>query len=75
MTGRAVADRNRPCRPGVTHHGRPEGVVVVMAGGTLRRGWNMGGGFAQGSHAVVTGRTLADRAGIVGIGSGGPGYR
>jgi len=33
----------------------------------------MGGRLAQGGGSVVAGRTAADRGGIVGIGSGGPG--
>lgn len=74
MASRAVGDCYRPRRAGVTHRGRPECVVVVMAGGTLRGGRNMGGRLAQGSHSIVTGRTLADRAGIMSIGGGGPGH-
>lgn len=73
MAGRAVGDNNRPRRPGVAHRGGPEGVVVAMAGGTLRGGWNVGGRLAQGGGSIVAGRTLADRAGIVGISGGGPG--
>lgn len=75
MASRAVADRDRPGRPGMTHRGRPEGIVVVMAGGTLGGSRYMSGRLAQGGHSIVTSRTLADRRGIVGIGGGGPGHR
>lgn len=75
MAGRAVADGDRPGRPGVTHRGRPEGIVVVMASGALRGSRDMRGRLAQGSHSVVAGRTLADRAGVVGVDGCSPAHR
>ncbi len=74
VASRAVGNRNRPRCPGVAHRGRAEGIVVVMAGGALSGSRNMCGWLAQGGCSIVTGRTHADRAGIMGIGSGGPGH-
>lgn len=70
---RAVTGGKRPRRSSVTHNGRPEGIVVVMAGRTLGSGWNMGGRLAQRCRAIMTSGTLADCVGIVGINGGSPG--
>lgn len=72
---RAISHCNRSRCPGMTHHGGPEGIVVVMAGRTLCSGRNVIGRFTQCSHAIMARRTYSDRSSLMDIGDSSPGHR